>query len=139
MLKKYNVLHITGKGNKLNVKEKGYYQVEFTNKIEDFFDASDLVICRGGANSLFELLALKKQMIIIPLSKAESRGDQLENADYFKKNNLAEVMLEENMSVELLINKIDDIFHRKLNVNTTSKYFGLTPNKKIVDIIKNAK
>lgn len=139
LLKKYNVLHITGKGNKLNIKEKGYYQVEFTNKIEDFFDASDLVVCRGGANSLFELLALKKQMIIIPLSKAESRGDQLENADYFKKNGLADVMFEENMSVELLLKKMDDIFQRKSNVNTTSKYFGLTPNKKIVDIIKNAK
>lgn len=139
LLKKYNILHITGKGNKLNKKEKGYYQVEFTDKIEDFFDASDLVVCRGGANSLFELLALKKQMIIIPLSKAESRGDQLENADYFKRNNLADVMLEEDMSIELLLKKIDNVFNKELIVNTTSKFLGLTPNKQIVDIIKNAK
>lgn len=140
LVEKYNILHITGKGNIINKNVKGYYQVEFTDKIEDFFDASNLVVCRGGANSLFELLALNKPMLIIPLSKAESRGDQLENAEYFKNNNFADVMLEEEMSVELLLNKIANIFSNNITTKNITKYSGNKANRRIVDIIvKNSK
>ena len=69
LVKDYNVLHITGKGNKITFESPNYYQTEFTQNIQDFFALADLVICRAGANSLFELLALSKAMILIPLSK----------------------------------------------------------------------
>lgn len=137
LLKKYNILHITGKGNANGVKKDNYYQVEFTNSIEDFFDASDIVVCRGGANSLFELLALKKPMIIIPLSKAQSRGDQIENAEYFKRHNWAEVLLEEKLSTFTLMQKIGLVLNNK---NKFAKAYALNnknANEQIVDIIKS--
>lgn len=138
LTEKYNVLHITGKNNAFKTNAKNYYQVEFTNNIEDFFACSDIVVCRGGANSLFELLALEKPMLIIPLSKAESRGDQLENAEYFKKHNWAEVLQEEEMSKTTLVEKLDKINKNKSiykNAHTQSK---INANKKIVEIIKNS-
>jgi UDP-N-acetylglucosamine--N-acetylmuramyl-(pentapeptide) pyrophosphoryl-undecaprenol N-acetylglucosamine transferase len=76
LLKEYNVLHLTGKGNlkeQLSNK-KNYVALEFTNQIEHLFAAADCVICRAGSNVLFELLSLKKPMLLIPLSKKNSRA-----------------------------------------------------------------
>ncbi len=135
LTKQFNVLHITGKNNKLNIKAKNYYQTEFTNSIEDFFACSDIVVCRGGANSLFELLALKKPMLIIPLSKAESRGDQLENADYFKKHYLAEILFEENASTKTLIKKLNNLNKNKTKIISAMSSEKVSANEKIVKII----
>lgn len=169
LCEKYNVLHITGKGNKIDISKskiifssaremaseasglagkpkddslisRGYYQVEFTNNIQDFFTCSDIVVCRGGANSLFELLALKKPMLIIPLSKAESRGDQIENAEYFKKHYMSEVLQEENANTKTLLEKLNKINKNKNKIISTMDENKIDTNKKIVDIIvKNSK
>ena len=48
-------------------------------------DTADLVVTRGGSNTIFELLAMKKLHLIIPLGKEASRGDQLENAAYLNE------------------------------------------------------
>jgi UDP-N-acetylglucosamine--N-acetylmuramyl-(pentapeptide) pyrophosphoryl-undecaprenol N-acetylglucosamine transferase len=45
--------------------------------------ASDLVLCRAGANTLWELAALGKPAVLVPLSGQASRGDQIENARHF--------------------------------------------------------
>jgi len=134
---KFNILHITGKNNKTKIKEQNYYQTEFANNIEDFFDCADIVVCRGGANSLFELLELKKLMLIIPLSKAQSRGDQIENAEYFKKNNFAEVVLEENLNTANLMLKLTHLINNKDKFNKAQSKHCSDANKKIVDIILN--
>ena len=118
-----------------DMNNANYYQTEFTNNIEDFFASADIVVCRGGANSLFELLALNKPMLIIPLSKAESRGDQLENAEYFKKKGWAEVLQEEDMTPKTLIDKLNYIIKNKNNYNKARKLANTDSNKQIVDII----
>lgn len=136
LLKKYNIIHITGKNNKNNINLFGYNQFEFVNNIQDYFNIANIVITRGGANSLFELLALNKPMLIIPLSKAQSRGDQIENAEYFKRKKYAEVLREENMSPQLLEAKLDHIYK---NINTITQNMKTAniknANQKIVDII----
>lgn len=99
LLKNYNVIHIVGKNNlnkKINLTN--YVQMEYAKNIEDFLNASEMVITRGGSNAICELLAIKKPMLIIPLKKAESRGDQILNAEYFKKMGYANVLLEENLN-----------------------------------------
>jgi UDP-N-acetylglucosamine--N-acetylmuramyl-(pentapeptide) pyrophosphoryl-undecaprenol N-acetylglucosamine transferase len=47
--------------------------------------ATDLIVCRGGAGTLWECAALKKPMIIIPLRGSGTRGDQVENARIFEE------------------------------------------------------
>lgn len=135
LTKHYNILHITGKNNKNNIKIPNYYQVEFTNRIQDFFACSDIVVSRGGANSLFELLALKKPMLIIPLSKAESRGDQIENAEYFSKHYMAETLYEENASTKLLLEKINHLNKEKQKIISAMSLDECQANEKIVKII----
>lgn len=109
-LKNYNIVHIVGKNNKnnnLNKNIDNYTQLEFVNNIADVFDLADIVITRGGSNALFELLHMHKKMIIVPLSKNESRGDQIENAIYFKNNKWAEVVFEEDLTTQNLLNTIN--------------------------------
>ena len=141
LLEKYNVLHITGKNNANKIAKYGYFQKEFASNIEDYFNLADVVVCRGGANSLFELLALHKPMLIIPLSKAQSRGDQIENAEYFKRHKFGNVLREENMNIHSLISKLDNLLVNKNQIIQNMKTSNIQDtNKKIVEIIlKNLK
>ena len=62
------------------------------------FALADLAISRAGANSICELLALHKPNILIPLSAAASRGDQILNAKCFQKQGFSYVIQEEALS-----------------------------------------
>lgn len=133
----YNVLHITGKNKKNNlIKEKNYYSVEYADNIEDFLKTSDIVISRAGANSIFELFALKKLALFIPLPRAESRGDQIQNANFFKNLNMCEVLKQENLTIGNFLNKIKYLNNNKdIIIKNIKKYNLSNPNKTITQII----
>lgn len=139
LLKKFNVVHICGKGhldNKLNDK-KGYRQYEYiTDDQPHLFKLSSIVISRAGSNSIYELLALKKPNILIPLSKRASRGDQVLNAKSFVKRGFSEMIEEEDLtSFEVLQNTINKVYeNREMYINNMNVDFG-NPIDKIVDVI----
>jgi len=137
LLSKYNVIHICGKGN-LDAslsKTKGYAQFEYVNKeLPDLMNAADFVISRAGANVIFELLALRKPNILIPLSKKSSRGDQILNAASFKKNGYSLIIEEEELNEKLLMKSL-----QQLNIDK-QKYItamNVSPVKNGVDNIIN--
>lgn len=112
----FQLIHLCGKGNldESLKNKKGYVQFEYISKeLRDLFALSDLVISRAGANAICELLALKKPNILIPLSKAASRGDQILNAKSFKKNGFSYVLEEEELSNTSLMNAIRDVSKHK--------------------------
>lgn len=116
ILKNFQVIHLCGKDHldKSLQGKKGYIQFEYISKeLRDLFALSDLVISRAGANAICELLALKKPNILIPLSKAASRGDQILNAKSFKKNGFSYVLEEEELSRASLLNAIRDVSAHK--------------------------
>lgn len=136
-LNEFNIIHIVGKGNAVEIKQKNYYQMEFTNSIYDFFALSDVVICRAGSNSIFELLALKIPMILIPLEK-QSRGDQLENAENFKKNGYAKVLKENDLEIQNFKNKINYCLKNSETIRQKmDKYKALNTNKLIFKYLIN--
>ncbi len=106
LTKKYNIFHITGKNKGKKISHKNYYQFDYVNNMGDFLSASDLIISRAGSNAIFEFLALKKKMILIPLPLDQSRGDQILNAKHFEQNNWAKVILQENLNKDTLLNTI---------------------------------
>lgn len=108
------IIHLTGK-NKLNksITSKNYIQMEYYDKIEELFNISDFAITRGGSNTIWELFALKIPMIIIPLSKKISRGDQIQNALYFEKHNYGLAILEDELTNTLLKNKLNILIENK--------------------------
>lgn len=96
----FNVIHICGKGNleqSLN-SISGYIQFEYVKEdLPHLLQAADFIISRAGANVIFELLALKKPTLLIPLSKKISRGDQILNANSFEKEGYSLVLDEDEM------------------------------------------
>lgn len=112
LLMDYQLIHLCGKGNldpSLNNKN-GYAQFEYANReLRDMFAAADLVISRAGANAICELLALHKPNILIPLSAAASRGDQILNAHSFEKQGFSLVIEEEQLSADSLKTAIQKI------------------------------
>lgn len=112
LLKEYNVVHLCGKGNidrNYNMIE-GYAQFEYIKEeLCDLMQLADIVISRAGANTIFELLALKKPNILIPLSAKASRGDQILNAKSFEKAGYSMVIEEENLNALSLLDAVKDI------------------------------
>lgn len=113
LLTEYQVIHICGKGNldpALN-HTSGYAQFEYIkNELKDVFAASDLIISRAGANAICEILALRKPNILIPLSMAASRGDQILNAASYEKQGFSKVIPEESLNSSTLISAIREVY-----------------------------
>ena len=106
LLKNYRVVLLCGKGNLLGITREGFREYEVLNK--DFphvLKAADIVVSRAGANTIFELLALRKPNLLVPLSLKQSRGDQIENAASFKKRGFSAVIDEENL-MEMFLEEI---------------------------------
>ena len=116
LLQKFEIIHLCGKGNldpSLDGKE-GYVQYEYISKeLPDLFAAADLVISRAGANAICELLALHKPNILIPLSRNASRGDQILNAESFKKQGFSYVIEEEDVNEKTLTEAIHYVADHK--------------------------
>ena len=116
LLANYQIIHLCGKGNidKLYNNRSGYVQFEYAGKeLRDMFALSSLVISRAGANAICELLALHKPNILIPLSAAASRGDQILNARSFEKQGYSYVIEEENLTKETLDAAIKKVMTEK--------------------------
>lgn len=116
IVKTYDVIHICGKNNIDNslTNLRGYKQFDYvSDELPHLMQAADIVISRAGANVIFELLALKKPNILIPLSKKSSRGDQILNAASFEKAGYSVVIQEEDLKEDTLRNKIDELYKNK--------------------------
>ena len=97
LLKRFDILHLCGKGNLIQATAQGYVQREYENDMASAYACADIVISRAGSNTVFELLALGKPALLIPLEHA-SRGDQLLNANYFAEKELCCVLHEHELS-----------------------------------------
>ena len=100
----------------MSLHKKGYVQYEFLNEqMKDVYSISELVISRGGANSLAEIAALKKKALVIPLGTMASRGDQIENAEIFARK-LGWGVMVGDVQVEDFIKAVEMVNRNKFNV-----------------------
>ena len=116
LIRQYQVIHICGKGkvDKSFYSTTGYYQFEYVNaELKDLFATADIVVSRAGANVICELLAMKKPNLLIPLPAGASRGDQILNARSFNKQGYSAVLEEENMTNEVLLSAINDLYDNR--------------------------
>ena len=103
----YVVLHVCGRENAVKSNIKNYRQFEFVADMGGLYAAADVVVSRAGAGTVFELLALKKPALLIPL-EGQTRGDQAENAAYFQKRGLCRVLQQSDLAA--LAREIDKTF-----------------------------
>ena len=105
----YQVLLVTGSTNQIDISQQGEnYQIAsyLRTEMADCLAMADLVISRAGANTLFELLTVKKPSILIPLSTKASRGDQVWNARNFEEHGFSIVMEQSTITPEKFLQTI---------------------------------
>lgn len=136
MQTKFNIVHITGKGNK-NLPSFGNYNAfEMVGDMNSLYNTVDFVVGRAGAGVTAECYFKKLPMILVPLENKASRGDQVQNAQYYVNQGVAELHHEIDLTPNKL-KKIIDTFYK--NINTyKQQYNEIKPKngcKKIVDLI----
>lgn len=107
----YQIIHITGQNNIDHTLETCHYkQFEFVkSELAHLLSITDTVISRSGSNAIYEFLALRKPMILIPLPLSQSRGDQIENATFFEEQGFAIKLDEEDLSLSTLTDALTRI------------------------------
>jgi len=140
ILKKYQLVHICGKGNidKTLLNLKGYKEFEYVSEqLPHIMAAADMIISRAGSNSISEFLSLRKPALLIPLSAKASRGDQILNAESFEKHGYSLVLKEEEMTGKTLLENIDKLYNSKQKlINEMEKSHLSNGVKNVMDIIK---
>lgn len=113
LLPDFRIVHLCGKGNLDETLEgkDGYVQLEYaSDELKDLFALSDLVLSRAGANSICELLALRKPNLLVPLSASSSRGDQILNAESYQRQGYSMVLQEELLTPQSLMDALKELY-----------------------------
>lgn len=119
-----NVIHQTGQANFKEVQTVSsvilgkdphasrYHPFNYLSEtsLQRVASVADLVISRGGANSIAEIGLWKKPAILIPIPESISH-DQRTNAYAFAKTGAAIVIDEENLNQHILTSEIERILH----------------------------
>ncbi len=107
------VVHQTGLKN-IDVTKKSYKDAKVEAKVEAFIDDmpavyewADLVICRAGAMTVFELAAAGIASILVPYPHAVD-DHQTQNAYYLEKNGGAIIKQQNELSTDWLVETIND-------------------------------
>ncbi|PJE51557.1 MAG: hypothetical protein COV29_00145 [Candidatus Yanofskybacteria bacterium CG10_big_fil_rev_8_21_14_0_10_36_16] len=94
------------------------------------YAASDIVVSRAGAGSLFEIALLGKPAIIVPIKNSPS-NHQLKNAMEISKFG-ATIIEEHNLTTNLLINAVDNVLSKKEELASRIKAFAKPEAAKII-------
>jgi UDP-N-acetylglucosamine--N-acetylmuramyl-(pentapeptide) pyrophosphoryl-undecaprenol N-acetylglucosamine transferase len=120
LLETYTVIHQTGSVEKFNdfgrLSEKGFggyfvFKHIHDNQIGYIYSISDIVVCRSGANTITELIALKKPSVLVPLPWA-ARDEQRAQAKFMHDKGVAEIF-EQSSASETLLSEIKNVSENK--------------------------
>ena len=76
-------------------------------------------------------------MVLIPLSKQASRGDQLLNAASFKKQGFAHVIEEEDLSERILIETVESVYKdREVIIDKMNRFEEEDGLKRLYNLIE---
>lgn len=107
LLKKYVIYHQIGANNiDNNINKPNYHPIGYTHEMAKIMAQADLVVSRSGANTLAEISQLAKAAILIPYPAAAS-DHQVSNAKIYEKAHAAEMILEKELTPDVLLNKIN--------------------------------
>ncbi len=121
LLRAYEIIHIVGQRNidqinkeaKIMVQDgvlEYYHPLGFAGEkiMADIYAVADLIVSRAGSGSIFEIAAVKKPSILIPLPES-AQNHQVKNAYTYAQTGAALVMEEENFTNHLFLEKIRDL------------------------------
>ena len=144
----FTVVHQTGllnndKRAEQELKQKyadSYLPYQFIyEQMPDVVAASDVVLSRAGANSIWEAAVLYKPMLLIPLCGSGTRGDQVDNARFFEENRSALVLVGEDATAENMKAKLSLLLEENTRKELSQKLKALIgeqkPALKIAEIV----
>ena len=99
LAERYDVFVITGKGKKIDCNH--VRQVEFVTNMNDLLAAADVCLTRAGSNTLAELTLAQVPFVTVPLTK-QSRGEQVNNAQWFCSRGCGLQLSEDNLAAKLV-------------------------------------
>lgn len=142
LLPKMDVLHLCGKGNldESLLDLEGYCQKEFLSaEMPDALAVADLVLSRAGSNTLSELLALHKPMLLVPYPLGASRGDQIENAKSYQRQGLARVLMQEDMTAETMTAALEELLNDRAELEEALKAYPVQDGTEpVLELIRKA-
>ena len=98
LLPRCDVLHIRGRASESEGRRAGYVPLAYEPDMASAYACADYVLARAGSNTVFEVLALRKCALFVPLENRRSRGDQAQNAAYFERQGLCRVLHERDLT-----------------------------------------
>lgn len=111
-----------------------------TNEISSLLSQADLVVSRSGINIVTELMYLGKPSLFIPLRHGQ-QNEQLTNALFAQKIGLSEVLDKEQLSADLLKDKIFEMLTHlseyKKHAGEARKQINPKAPEKIIEVIKD--
>lgn len=143
LLEKYFVIHQTGEKNLdefKEIKNEKYFAFGQTDSknMAEIISKSDIIISRAGANTVWELLALKKPSILIPIPWSYN-DEQNENAKYIEKLGLARILFQKELSPQRLLTEIEILIEDYFTIITKTRDIispDLLASEKVVDILQ---
>lgn len=137
LTERFDVFHIAGKHAYEGVHE-GYKRAEFCTDMADCYAWADYIVCRAGAGTLAEVVALKKPALAIPLPKSNtSRGDQQQNAEYYRSAGLIHVLDQSELTGQRLLTETEKLIGDKQSLLSKMRQ-APSPDgtRKIAELIK---
>lgn len=133
LLQEFEVVHQAGEKNIETVKneaqtvippglERFYHPVAFfrEQELKHIYQACDLVISRAGANTIFEIAAVGKPSILVPLPES-AQNHQYKNAYAYAAHGAAIVMEEANFLPRFLVKRLKYLFANTEQLETMSR------------------
>ncbi len=143
LTERFNVIHLCGRGHlRRDLNDiSGYKQFEYAGpELSHFLAAADFAVSRAGANTLMELLALRIPSLLIPLSEARSRGDQILNAESFQKQGFAHILREEEFADGNFRTALEHGWQQRAVMQSSMGRSAFSNGtSRILDILRNSK
>jgi len=142
-IKNLRIFHQTGKKDyewvKKNYAQNGFKEVTvapYFFEMADYFQKSDLIICRAGATTIAELIASQKASLLIPFSQATD-NHQYFNARELEKIRGAEIILEKESTPDIFADKIFSFLRNRDKIILMEKNLVRLKTEKVSEKISN--
>jgi UDP-N-acetylglucosamine--N-acetylmuramyl-(pentapeptide) pyrophosphoryl-undecaprenol N-acetylglucosamine transferase len=123
LLRNFEIIHQCGEKNFKEVKAESevvmapesktdYHLFPFLEEkdLKHAYEAAELIVSRSGSGSVFEIAAVGKPSILIPLSTS-AQNHQVKNAYSYAENGASLVMEEANLTPHFFLEKLKYLFN----------------------------
>lgn len=149
LLGSYRLIHQTGfvdnkrfKEKKKNLKKSLGEKYEIFSVIEPMdidgvYKRADVVIARAGANTVSELVAMKRPCLLVPIPWSY-KNEQVKNAEFAKSQKIAKIFSQDNENSGDFLKDISNLVKNQKRIVESAKTFDFDKqaSKRLVDILE---